>query len=230
MTDYKILPSILAADHGRFIEDVKTVDLPAIDTLHIDIMDGHFVPNITFGPAVVASLKKHTRFKLDVHLMIDNVDARIPDFANAGADIITVHQEATRHLHRSLNLIRSYSVKCGVALNPATPLESIRWVLEEVDLALIMSVNPGFGGQSFITSAVEKIRELAEIRAAQNYDFVIEVDGGISKKTAPLVQAAGANLLVAGSAIFGAPDRPQAIEDIQNAIETAARKRRSLPV
>ncbi len=230
MTDYKILPSILAADHGRFIEDVKTVDLPTVDTLHIDVMDGHFVPNITFGPAVVASLKKHTNFKLDVHLMIDNVDARIPDFAKAGADIITIHQEATRHLHRSLNLIRSHSVKCGVALNPATPLETIRWVLEEVDLVLIMSVNPGFGGQSFIANAVEKIRELAEIRSEKNYNFVIEVDGGVSKKTAPLVQAAGANFLVAGSAVFGASDRRQAIEDIHQAIETAARKRRSLPV
>lgn len=228
MSDFKILPSILAADHGLFIEEAKAVDLPEIEYLHIDVMDGHFVPNITFGPKMVASLKKHTRFKLDVHLMIENVDDFIPQFAKAGADIITIHQEASRHLNRSLSLIRQHNAKVGVTINPATPLESIRWVLDVVDLVLIMSVNPGFGGQSFIKSSVEKIRQLARMRQEGNLDFIIEVDGGIDHQTAPPAFDAGAEYFVAGSAIFGQADRPAAIRRIIQAIEVQQKRRKSI--
>ncbi len=219
MSHYKILPSVLAADHGQFIPEIKTVDIPEIDSLHIDIMDGHFVPNITFGPQVVASLKKHTRFKLDVHLMIENVDFYIPKFIEAGADIVTIHQEATPHLQRSLSLIREGGAKSGVAINPATPLETLTWVLGEVNLVLIMTVNPGFGGQAFIESCLKKIKALNRIKTEHGYDFIIEVDGGIDEKTAPLVVNAGAEYLVAGNAIFGKTDRQLAIQKIKTAIE-----------
>lgn len=228
MSEFKILPSILAADHGKFIEEAKTVDLPEIEFIHVDVMDGHFVPNITFGPKVVASLKKHTRFKLDVHLMIENVDDFIPQFAKAGADIITIHQEACRHLNRSLSLIRQHNAKAGVTINPATPLESISWVLDRVDLVLIMSVNPGFGGQSFIESSVKKIRQLSRMRAEGNHDFIIEVDGGIDSQTAPLVCDAGAEYLVAGNAIFGQPDRAAAIRKIIQSLEAKQKQKRTI--
>jgi len=228
MNDFKILPSILAADHGKFIEEAKAVDLPEIEYLHVDVMDGHFVPNITFGPKVVASLKNHTRFKLDVHLMIENVDDFIPQFAKAGANIITIHQEASRHLNRSLSLIRQHNAKAGVTINPATPLESIRWVLDTVDLVLIMSVNPGFGGQSFIESSVEKIQQLAKMRQEGNHKFIIEVDGGIDHQTAPLVKEAGAEYFVAGNAIFGQADRTAAIRKIIQSIEARQRQKKTI--
>lgn len=228
MSDYKVLPSILSANHGRFIEEAKQVDIPEIEYLHLDVMDGHFVPNITFGPGVVASLKKHTRFKLDVHLMIENVDHHIPQFAEAGADIITIHQEATRHLDRSLNLIRQSGAKVGVTINPATPPETLQWVLDVVDLVLIMSVNPGFGGQQFIESSVEKIRDLAEMRRRGNHQFIIEVDGGIDHKTAPLTYEAGAEYFVAGNAIFGQSDRPAAIRKIIQSIEAGRKRQKSV--
>ena len=217
MANFKILPSILAADHGLFIEEAKSVG-KATDMLHIDVMDGHFVPNITFGPKVVSSLKKHTSYLLDVHLMIEQVDNYTPVFAEAGADVITIHQEATVHLHRSLNLIRSFGIKAGVALNPATSLQTLEWVLDEVDLVCIMSVNPGFGGQKFIESAVDKIRMLHQIRRERNLSFVIEVDGGVDVRTAPLVHQAGADYMVAGSAVFGKTDRGEAIESIRQAV------------
>jgi ribulose-phosphate 3-epimerase len=228
MSDFKILPSILSADHGRFIEEAKAVDLPEIEYIHVDVMDGHFVPNITFGPNVVSSLKKHTRFKLDVHLMIENVDDFIPQFAKAGANIITIHQEATRHLNRSLSLIRQHHAKAGVTVNPATPLDTISWVLDRVDLVLIMSVNPGFGGQSFITSSVEKVRQLAHMRAEGNHDFIIEVDGGIDPQTAPLVWEAGAGYFVAGNAIFGQSDRAAAIQKMIQSIEAARKQKKTV--
>lgn len=228
--DYKILPSILAADHGRFIEEAQTVDMPEIDYLHVDVMDGHFVPNITFGPAVVKSLKQHTRFKLDVHLMIENPDIYTPQFAEAGAHRIIIHQEACTHLHRSLSLIRQHGAKAGVALNPATPLETLQWVWEEVDLILIMSVNPGFGGQEFIKTSPEKLRVLQDIKTKHNYSFIIEVDGGIDESTAPQVYDAGAQYLVAGSAIFGRKDRPAAVRRMIASIEDFRRKKRMIHV
>lgn len=228
MSDYKILPSILSADHGKFIEEAQKVDLPEIEYLHVDIMDGHFVPNITIGPKVVESLKKNTRFKLDVHLMIENADEYIPRFADAGADIITVHQEATCHLNRSLNLIRQSGAKVGVTVNPATPLETLKWSLDVVDLVLIMSVNPGFGGQRFIESSIEKIRQLMQMKRNHSHSFIIEVDGGMDHKTAPSAYQAGAEYFVAGSAIFGQPDRPAAIKRIIQAIETQKKRQASI--
>ena len=219
MSDHKILPSILAADHGKFISEVETVDIAEVDFLHVDIMDGHFVPNFTFGPQVVRSLKKHTRFKLDVHLMIENVDNYIPDFAAAGADIITIHQEAAPHLQRSLSLIREHGAKPGVAVNPATPIETLKWVLKEVRLVLIMTVNPGFGGQKFLHGMLDKIAALKAEKERHSYSFAIEVDGGINTQTAPLVVDAGAEFLVAGNSVFSKSDRPAAVKEILSAIE-----------
>jgi len=228
MYPYKILPSILSADHGRLIEETQTVDLPEIDFLHVDIMDGHFVPNITFGPSIVAALKKHTRYQLDVHLMIENVDQYIPAFAEAGADILTIHQEAVVHLHRSIGYIKDQGIRAGVTINPATPLKNIEWVLGDVDLVLIMSVNPGFGGQKFIHRVLDKVTTLTRLREEKKYDFIIEIDGGIDVKTAPLAVAAGAEYLVAGNAIFGQADRKQAIRNIIDAIEKDRKKRFSV--
>lgn len=218
MNDYKILPSILSADHGKFLEEAQTVDIPEIECLHLDVMDGHFVPNITFGPGVVASLKKHTRYQLDVHLMIENADSYIPHFAEAGADRITIHQEACVHLQRSLALIRDSGAKAGAAINPATSLETLRWILSDVDLVLVMSVNPGFGGQKFIQSSVDKVRMLCELKEKHKYKFIIEVDGGVDADTAPSLYDAGARYFVAGSAIFGAADRVHAIRKIAKSI------------
>ena len=221
---WQILPSILSADHGMFVEESKTVDLPEIEYLHIDVMDGHFVPNITFGPQVVASLKRHTRFKLDVHLMISNPDKYVPAFAKAGADIITIHQEATHHLHRSLALIRECGVGAGVAINPATPLEAIEWVLGDVQQVLVMSVNPGFGGQQFIPSTLPKLRRLKAMRAEGNYGFIIEVDGGIDESTILEAWQAGAERFVAGSAIFGKSDRKAAVQRLISKLTDSQQK------
>ncbi|MEJ2635998.1 MAG: ribulose-phosphate 3-epimerase [Calditrichia bacterium] len=223
-TDYKILPSILSADFGKFAEEAKTVDIQEIDHLHIDVMDGHFVPNLTIGPQVVESLKKHTRFKFDVHLMIENAPEFIPRFAEAGADFITIHQEAVIHLHRNIYLIKEHGVKAGVTINPATSLESIRWVLNDVDLVLIMSVNPGFGGQEFIPASVEKIRQLAKWREEMGANFIIEVDGGIEPETIGQAYAAGARYFVSGSFIFSKADRPGAIRSMIRSIEDTRRK------
>ncbi len=228
MRSYKIVPSILSADHGKLVEEALQVHLPGIDHLHVDIMDGHFVPNLTFGPQVVASLKQHTPFRLDVHLMIEAVDDYIPQFAAAGADILTIHQEATPHLHRSLHLIREQGIKAGVSLNPATPLETLHWVLTEVDLVLIMSVDPGFGGQKFIRATLEKIRRLVQWRKERRLKFIIEVDGGITEQTAPLAYEAGAEYLVAGNAVFGHPDRVAAVHRIQRAIDEHQARRRTI--
>ncbi len=188
----KIAPSILAADFSKLAEEVKCVDSLGADYIHIDVMDGHFVPNITLGPGIVKCLRPHTELPFDVHLMIENPDQYIKDFKEAGADIITVHVEACRHLHRTLQLIKQYEMQCGVVLNPHTPLEMIKHVLQEVDWILIMSVNPGFGGQTFIPDSLNKIATLNQWRQEQNLSYVIEVDGGVNEETARLCEEAGA--------------------------------------
>ena len=198
----RIAPSILAADFARLGEEVRAIEAAGADFIHIDVMDGHFVPNLTIGPGVVKALRPHSKLPFDVHLMIAPVDPYIAEFAAAGADIVTVHPEAGPHLHRTIQLIRSLGKKAGVALNPATPAEAIRHVLGEIDLILVMSVNPGFGGQSFIESQLEKLRALRAMIAESGRSIALEVDGGINAETAAAVVAAGADLLVAGTAVF----------------------------
>ena len=202
----ELAPSILSADFSHLAEQVQAAAKGGGTVVHVDIMDGHFVPNITIGPPVVRSLRKATDLPLDCHLMIENPDLYIPAFAEAGADWISVHQEACRHLNRTLQLIRSHGAQVGVVINPATPEQSLSEVLDIVDYVLVMSVNPGFGGQKFIPSVVHKIRRLAEWRAQRRLGYRIEVDGGIDLGTVGEVVRAGAEILVAGNAVFGSGD------------------------
>lgn len=208
MSDRKtiIAPSILSADFSRLGDEVRAVEAAGADWIHVDVMDGHFVPNITIGPLVVEALRPHTRLPLDVHLMIEDADKYIGDFAGAGADIITVHAEACRHLHRTVMAIRERGKKAGVSLNPATGLDTLESILPEVDMVLLMSVNPGFGGQSFIPGALDKAARLKEMIDGKGLDMDIEMDGGIKPDNAAGVRAAGVNALVAGSAIFKSAD------------------------
>ncbi|XP_022844916.1 ribulose-phosphate 3-epimerase, chloroplastic isoform X2 [Olea europaea var. sylvestris] len=207
-SDIIVSPSILSANFSKLGEQVKAVELAGCDWIHVDVMDGRFVPNITIGPLVVDALRPITDLPLDVHLMIVEPEQRVPDFIKAGADIVSVHceQSSTIHLHRTINQVKSLGAKAGVVLNPGTPLSAIEYVLDVVDLVLIMSVNPGFGGQSFIESQVKKISDLRRMCAEKGVNPWIEVDGGVGPKNAYKVIEAGANALVAGSAVFGAPD------------------------
>lgn len=217
----KIAPSILAANFSRLAEEVREVELAGAELIHIDVMDGHFVPNITMGPIVVEALRPLTRLPIDVHLMIENPDLFIESFAKAGADYISVHVETCPHLHRTIQLIRSFGVKPGVVLNPHTPIETIQHVLEDIDMVLFMTVNPGFGGQKFIQSVVPKVKQLSTIIKEKGLNIEIEIDGGINADTIVPCAQAGATIFVAGSAIYNQKNRTKALQDIKEAGERA---------
>ncbi len=213
-----IAPSILSADFTILGDELKNVEKGGADWIHIDVMDGQFVPNITYGPIIVEACKRVTDLPLDVHLMIEKPDLIVPEFARAGADLISVHAEACTHLHRSLQLIKSFDVKAGVALNPATPLSSIEWIIDELDFVLIMSVNPGFGGQKFIRSSLEKIKTLSTMLKDNGSEAIIQVDGGVNNETIKEVSSAGATSFVAGSAIFNTDDYKETISTLKKNI------------
>ena len=211
----QIAPSILSADFGRLAEEVRSVEMAGADVIHVDVMDGHFVPNITIGPMVVKALRSVTKLPLDVHLMIEFPDRYIEAFAQAGASWLTVHVEACTHIHRTINAIKAYGIKAGAVLNPATSPSTLEYILADLDLVLVMSVNPGFGGQHFIPSSLDKIRHLRKLLASLDHYVPIEVDGGVNSQTIEAVVSAGADICVAGSAIFGARDYAATIERLK---------------
>ena len=221
----EILPSILSADMARFGEEIERVKAGGARIIHVDVMDGHFVPNITIGPPVIKSLRRATDLLLDVHLMIEDPDFYVADFIAAGADVVTVHQEVCRHLDRTLNLIRSTGAEVGVAINPATPVETLWSALEIVDMVLIMSVNPGFGGQKFIPYALNKLRQLDRERQERGLDFRLEVDGGITLDNVADVVRAGADWIVAGNAVFSAADPAPRVVEMQRLAQEATLSR-----
>ncbi len=211
----KIAPSILSADFSRLGDEIRAVESAGADYIHIDVMDGHFVPNITIGPLIVEAVRKVTTLPLDVHLMIEYPDLYIPEFARAGADIIVVHAESTNHLHRSIQLIKSLGKKAGVSLNPATPLELLDYIVDDLDLVLLMTVNPGFGGQSFIDACLPKIRTLRAMLDQRGSEAELEVDGGVKLSNIAQISHAGADVFVAGSAVFGVSDYAGTIAELK---------------
>jgi ribulose-phosphate 3-epimerase len=218
----KIAPSILSADFSRLGEEVRALELGGADYVHVDVMDGHFVPNITIGPLVVDAVRKVTRLPLDVHLMIENPDSYVAAFAKAGADIIVVHAEASTHLHRTIQLIRSLGKKAGVALNPATSLHNLEYVLDDLDLILLMTVNPGFGGQSFIEACIRKIGHLRGMLDRRGLETELEVDGGVKLDNIERISHAGADVFVAGSAVFGSSDYAATIAELKRRAQEPA--------
>ncbi len=217
----RIAPSILSADFGRLAEEVRAIEAAGADVVHVDVMDGRFVPNITIGPLVVEAVRKVTSLPIDVHLMIVEPERYVEAFAKAGANLVSVHAEVSPHLHRTLQAIRAAGARPAVALNPATPLSAIEWVIGDCEMVLVMTVNPGFGGQRYIEACTDKIRRLRALADAHNPALEIEVDGGVKPETAGVVAAAGANMLVAGTAVFGAPDYRAAIAAIRAGADAA---------
>lgn len=215
----RIAPSILSADFTRLGEEIKAVEDAGADWIHVDVMDGHFVPNITMGPIIVEAARQATSLPLDVHLMIENPDRFISDFISAGADLISVHAETGTHLNRTVQIIKESGAKAGVVLNPATPIQAVQWVLEDIDFVLIMSVNPGFGGQQFISNSLEKIRELKKFIQSSGLPVLIQVDGGVNKVTIKDISLAGADVFVAGSAVFGSNDYKETIRTFRSLID-----------
>lgn len=214
----KISPSILSADFANLERDIRIVEEGGADYIHVDVMDGHFVPNITLGPNIVSAIRPVTKLPLDCHLMIENPEKYIEDFAKAGADIITVHAESTPHIHRAIQMIKNAGVRAGVVLNPGTPVAAVEYVLSECDMVLVMTVNPGFGGQSFIPETLKKIEKLKQLKEANHYHYEIEVDGGIVPETATQCKQAGADVFVAGSYVYNAEDPQKQIQHLKEAL------------
>jgi len=213
-----IAPSILSADFSRLGDEIQSVEKAGADWIHVDVMDGHFVPNITIGPLIVEAARRSTSLPLDVHLMIENPDRYIEDFAKAGADLISVQAEASIHLNRTIQMIKSLNLRAGVVLNPSTPLSAIEWILEDVDFVMIMSVNPGFGGQNFIPNSLDKIRTLRRMIQDRGLSLLIEIDGGVNETTIKSISDAGVDVFVAGSAVFKSPDYKKTIATFRELI------------